>query len=265
MAEDAQRSEAVFVISVAAELTGVHPQTLRIYERRGLIEPYRTPGGTRRYSRADLERLELIQALTEAGLNLEGVKRVMKLKQEIEELRKDVAEMKGARSRRWPKRPSGGCARSTAATVARSCCTAGASPGPGRTTESRHGGITKVRSGCSTPAGCCSTSGLGTLSPVDERPGHWDGDGRGEPRFQHRREGPSGPDRHRHRPQRRGARAQTTRFRGQRHRPLRRSRPGPVLNGAARRLAVHPARSGSSSSRRVPVARSGPRAPGGVA
>ena len=94
MAEDAHRSEAVFVISVAAELTGVHPQTLRIYERRGLIEPYRTPGGTRRYSRADLERLELIQALTEAGLNLEGVKRVMKLEAEIDKLRKDVAEMR---------------------------------------------------------------------------------------------------------------------------------------------------------------------------
>jgi MerR family transcriptional regulator/heat shock protein HspR len=93
MSDDEQRSEAVFVISVAAELTGVHPQTLRIYERRGLLEPYRTPGGTRRYSRADLERLELIQALTEAGLNLEGVKRVMKLEEEIEHLRRDVAEM----------------------------------------------------------------------------------------------------------------------------------------------------------------------------
>ncbi len=93
MADDVQRSEAVFVISVAAELTGVHPQTLRIYERRGLIEPFRTPGGTRRYSRADLDRLELIQALTEAGLNLEGVKRVMKLEEEIEEMRRDVAEM----------------------------------------------------------------------------------------------------------------------------------------------------------------------------
>jgi MerR family transcriptional regulator, heat shock protein HspR len=93
MSDDEQRSEAVFVISVAAELTGVHPQTLRIYERRGLLEPYRTPGGTRRYSRADLERLELIQALTEAGLNLEGVKRVMKLEEEIEQLRRDVAEM----------------------------------------------------------------------------------------------------------------------------------------------------------------------------
>jgi MerR family transcriptional regulator/heat shock protein HspR len=93
MSDDEQKSEAVFVISVAAELTGVHPQTLRIYERRGLLEPYRTPGGTRRYSRADLERLELIQALTEAGLNLEGVKRVMKLEEEIEQLRRDIAEM----------------------------------------------------------------------------------------------------------------------------------------------------------------------------
>jgi MerR family transcriptional regulator/heat shock protein HspR len=55
-----RREDAVYVISVAAELAGVHPQTLRIYERRGLIEPYRTPGGTRRYSVADLERLSLM-------------------------------------------------------------------------------------------------------------------------------------------------------------------------------------------------------------
>src|SRR5690606_41378445 len=70
-------SRAVFVISVAAELAGMHPQTLRIYERKGLIEPYRTPGGTRRYSQEDIERLQLIQELTSQGLNLEGVKRVL--------------------------------------------------------------------------------------------------------------------------------------------------------------------------------------------
>lgn len=85
-----RREDAVYVISVAAELAGVHPQTLRIYERRGLIEPYRTPGGTRRYSAADLERLSLIQELTEEGLNLEGVKRVLELENLLETLRSKV-------------------------------------------------------------------------------------------------------------------------------------------------------------------------------
>ena len=85
-----KREQAVYVISVAAELAGVHPQTLRIYERRGLIEPYRTPGGTRRYSAADLERLSLIQELTEEGLNLEGVKRVLELENLLETLRSKV-------------------------------------------------------------------------------------------------------------------------------------------------------------------------------
>ena len=67
----AQKDSAVYIISVAAELAGVHPQTLRIYERKGLIEPFRTPGGTRRYSDEDLERLGLIQELTARGVNLE--------------------------------------------------------------------------------------------------------------------------------------------------------------------------------------------------
>ena len=68
-----RRSNAVYIISVAAELAGVHPQTLRIYERKGLIEPFRTPGGTRRYSDEDLERLGLIQELTaEGGLDVAG-------------------------------------------------------------------------------------------------------------------------------------------------------------------------------------------------
>ena len=83
---DRERRRAVFVISVAAELAGMHPQTLRIYERKGLIEPYRTPGGTRRYSQADIDRLTLIQDLTEQGLNLEGVKRVMALQAKVERL-----------------------------------------------------------------------------------------------------------------------------------------------------------------------------------
>ncbi len=84
---------AVFVISVAAELAGMHPQTLRIYERKGLIEPYRTPGGTRRYSQEDIDRLNLIQRLTEQGLNLEGVKQVLELQKEIDSLRGRVERL----------------------------------------------------------------------------------------------------------------------------------------------------------------------------
>lgn len=95
---DPREIKAVYVISVAASLAGMHPQTLRIYERRGLLDPYRTPGGTRRYSDEDLERLNLIQELTEQGINLEGVKRIIalehdnaKLKAEIKRLREQVA------------------------------------------------------------------------------------------------------------------------------------------------------------------------------
>lgn len=86
----------MYVISVAAELAGVHPQTLRIYERRGLIEPYRTPGGTRRYSQEDIERLAMIQELTDQGLNLEGVKRVLELRERVERLEQDLRSIKTA-------------------------------------------------------------------------------------------------------------------------------------------------------------------------
>jgi MerR family transcriptional regulator/heat shock protein HspR len=89
-----KREEAVYIISVAAELAGVHPQTLRIYERKGLIEPYRTPGGTRRYSDEDLERLTLIQELTNAGVNLEGVRRILGLREENRRLRGQVDRMR---------------------------------------------------------------------------------------------------------------------------------------------------------------------------
>lgn len=90
---DRLRKRAVFMISVAAELAGMHPQTLRIYERKGLIDPYRTPGGTRRYSEADVERLRLISELTGQGLNLEGVKQVLELQDEIERLRDKIDVM----------------------------------------------------------------------------------------------------------------------------------------------------------------------------
>ena len=88
------REEAVYIISVAAELAGIHPQTLRIYERRGLISPYRTPGGTRRYSERDLERLRAIQALTQVGINLEGVKRIMQLEGAVEALEAQLQRIK---------------------------------------------------------------------------------------------------------------------------------------------------------------------------
>lgn len=87
MAGDRARDHAVFVISVAAELAGVHPQTLRIYERKGLVDPARTGGGSRRYSEVDLDRLRRIQDLTNEGLNLAGVKRVLLLEAELADAR----------------------------------------------------------------------------------------------------------------------------------------------------------------------------------
>jgi len=83
-------ARAVYVISVAAELAGVHPQTLRIYERKGLVDPARTAGRSRRYSERDLERLRHIQELTTQGLNLEGVRRVMELEDEVARLRREL-------------------------------------------------------------------------------------------------------------------------------------------------------------------------------
>ncbi len=90
MMPDEARTRAVYVISVAAELTGVHPQTLRVYERRGLLDPIRTEGGSRRFSEQDLDRLRHIQDLTAAGLNLEGVRRVMELESEIARLHHEL-------------------------------------------------------------------------------------------------------------------------------------------------------------------------------
>src|SRR5919106_4757260 len=85
MATNHNRTErAVYIISVAAELAGVHPQTLRIYERKGLVRPARTAGNTRRYSERDIDRLREIQDLTGRGVNLAGVKMIMELQQELE-------------------------------------------------------------------------------------------------------------------------------------------------------------------------------------
>ena len=87
------RHRAVYIISVAAELAGVHPQTLRIYERKGLVDPARTGGGSRRYSDADIDRLRQIQELTNGGLNLAGVKRVLALEARVRELEAEVREL----------------------------------------------------------------------------------------------------------------------------------------------------------------------------
>lgn len=78
---------AIYIISVAAELAGVHPQTLRVYERKGLVQPSRTSGNTRRYSDRDIDRLRRIQDLTNQGINLAGVERIMELENEIERMR----------------------------------------------------------------------------------------------------------------------------------------------------------------------------------
>jgi MerR family transcriptional regulator/heat shock protein HspR len=90
-----RHTQALFVISVAAELAGMHPQTLRIYERRGLLEPYRTPGGTRRYSQEDIDRLNAIQELSEQGLNHEGIRLVLELRERVAELEQENERLSG--------------------------------------------------------------------------------------------------------------------------------------------------------------------------
>jgi len=87
---------ARYMISVAAELAGMHPQTLRVYEQRGLVRPQRTAGNTRLYSDWDIERLRLIQRLTsELGLNLAGVERVLRLEDDLQQLRRRLERMEG--------------------------------------------------------------------------------------------------------------------------------------------------------------------------
>jgi MerR family transcriptional regulator/heat shock protein HspR len=90
---------ALYIISVAAELAGVHPQTLRIYERKGLIEPTRTSGRSRRYSDRDIALLQRIQELTNDGVSLAGVRRILELEAEIKDLRERIAELRAALER----------------------------------------------------------------------------------------------------------------------------------------------------------------------
>lgn len=87
MARRNDPDQAIYIISVAAELAGVHPQTLRVYERKGLLRPKRTEGNTRRYSERDIELLRSIQELTNEGINLAGVVRILELEAEVEDLR----------------------------------------------------------------------------------------------------------------------------------------------------------------------------------
>jgi MerR family transcriptional regulator/heat shock protein HspR len=87
------RDRALYIISVAAELAGVHPQTLRIYERKGLIEPSRTEGRSRRYSDRDIALLQRIQELTNEGVSLAGVRKILELELELDELKARVGEL----------------------------------------------------------------------------------------------------------------------------------------------------------------------------
>jgi len=89
-----RENHAVYVISVAAELSGMHPQTLRIYERRGLLQPARTAGGNRRYSDADIHRLLRIAQLAAAGMNLEGIRQVMQLEVQVSQLGAELANLR---------------------------------------------------------------------------------------------------------------------------------------------------------------------------
>ncbi len=100
-AEASEDDRALYVISVAAELAGVHPQTLRIYERKGLLRPRRTSGNSRRYSARDIARLRMIQELTQSeGVNLAGVKRIMQMQRELERMRERIRELEAELARR---------------------------------------------------------------------------------------------------------------------------------------------------------------------
>ncbi len=102
----ADPNRGLFSISVAAELAGLHPQTLRIYEREGLVDPARSAGGTRRYSRHDIDRLQEICALTADGLNLAGIRRVLQLQEETRQLHAELARLRELAGEQPPARPA---------------------------------------------------------------------------------------------------------------------------------------------------------------
>jgi MerR family transcriptional regulator, heat shock protein HspR len=121
----------VYVISVAAELTGLHPQTLRSYDRIGLVRPGRTGGGGRRYSWRDIELLREVAELTATGIGLEGVRRILDLEHETEALRRRVAELERdlAAAHQALRSTAEGQARSASTTAAPNTAQA---PAPGR-------------------------------------------------------------------------------------------------------------------------------------
>ena len=90
----ADKNKPLYMISVAADLAGLHPQTLRIYESKGLVTPQRTSGNTRMYSQADVERLELISQLTDEGINLAGVMRILDQRERMSKMQRELEEMR---------------------------------------------------------------------------------------------------------------------------------------------------------------------------
>jgi MerR family transcriptional regulator/heat shock protein HspR len=103
-----QGERAVYIISVAAELAGVHPQTLRMYERKGLLQPKRTSGNTRRYSERDIERIRAIQELTQlGGISLAGVKLFIEMREQLERMRRRTEELERELLDRMRTAPSG--------------------------------------------------------------------------------------------------------------------------------------------------------------
>jgi MerR family transcriptional regulator/heat shock protein HspR len=91
---DSNKNKPLYMISVAAELTGMHPQTLRVYEQKGLVTPGRSRGNTRLYSEGDIERLNLISKLTEEGINLAGVVRILDMRERQEERDREIDELR---------------------------------------------------------------------------------------------------------------------------------------------------------------------------
>ena len=114
MRQEHDSDRPLFMISVAAELAGMHPQTLRLYERRGLVRPQRTAKNTRRYSQRDVERLQRIQQLTELGLNLAGVERVLAMEAQLDAMHRQMTALQMQLAEAESHAPRGGARRALA-------------------------------------------------------------------------------------------------------------------------------------------------------